>query len=62
MRPLVQGFVSVLVGGYFGFAIAFILSPDTTGPLTIGVGAVLWVVLAVVCYAGISKATSSDSE
>jgi hypothetical protein len=62
MRPLVQGFVSVLVGGYFGFTIAFLLSPETTGSLTIVAGAALSAVLAVVCYVGISKVTAGASE
>jgi len=62
MRRFVQALASVLLGLFVGFSVAFIISPDPTGLLSIVVGLILTVTLMMVLYVGIDKIISSRSE
>ena len=59
MRRFVQAPVSVVLGLFFGFSVAFIASSDPTGLLPIVVGLILTLALTAVFYIGIDRTTSS---
>ena len=62
MRRFVQTLVSVVLGLFFGFSVAFIISPDPTGLLPIVVGLILTVALTAVFYIGIDRLASPEPE
>ena len=62
MRRFVQTLVSVVLGLFFGFSVAFIINPDPTGLLPILVGLILTVALTAVFYIGIDRVASPEPE
>jgi len=61
MRRFVRGLISVLLGLFVGFSVAFVVSPDPTGLFSIVVGLILTVALTAVFYVSINKVTPSES-
>ncbi|ELZ40834.1 hypothetical protein C472_01242 [Halorubrum tebenquichense DSM 14210] len=59
MYRFVQFLLSVVLGLFVGFSVAFIPTPDPTGLLPIVVGLILTLALTAVFYIGIDKAASS---
>jgi len=62
MRRFVQALVSVVLGLFFGFSVAFITSSDPTGLLPIVVGLILTLALTAAFYIGIDRAAPSEPE
>ena len=60
MRRFVRGLISVVLGLFVGFTVAFVVSPDPTGLFPIVVGLTLTVALTTVFYVGIDKVTPTE--